>query len=151
MTLPAAGWFPDPQDTARLRWWDGHAWGEATRVRPLEAPAPVVPVLAAMPAGPAFSVEASTPVVEAHSWAYGSSDRRVCLFAVLAVVAAIVSLVVNPWGLASLFGIAAGLVALVRPGATGPWRVVGQSIGASALVLAVATGVVVANGHLHLF
>ena len=151
MTLPAAGWFPDPQDTARLRWWDGHAWGEATRVLPREAPAPVVPVLAAMPAGPAFSVEASTPVVEAHSWAYGSSDRRVCLFAVLAVVAAIVSLVVNPWGLASLLGIAAGLVALVRPGATGPWRVVGQSIGASALVLAVATGVVVANGHLHLF
>ncbi|MDY1006520.1 DUF2510 domain-containing protein [Curtobacterium sp. CFBP9011] len=151
MTLPAAGWFPDPQDTARLRWWDGHAWGEATRVLPREAPAPVVPVLAAMPPGPAFSVEASTPVVEAHSWAYGSSDRRVCLFAVLAVVAAIVSLVVDPWGLASLLGIAAGLVALVRPGATGPWRVVGQSIGASALVLAVATGVVVANGHLHLF
>ncbi|MCP1503060.1 hypothetical protein J2Y89_001804 [Curtobacterium herbarum] len=151
MTLPAAGWFPDPQDTARLRWWDGHAWGEATRVLPREAPAPPAPVLAAMPAGPAFSVEASTSVVEAHSWAYGSSDRRVCVFAVLAVVAAIVSLVVDPWGLTSLLGIAAGLVALVRPGATGPWRVVGQSIGASALVLAVATGVVVANGHLHLF
>lgn len=151
MTLPAAGWFPDPQDTARLRWWDGHAWSEATRVLPREAPDPIVSVLTAMPAGPAFSVEASARAVEARSWAYGSTDRRVCVFAVLAVVAAIVSLVLNPWGLCSLLGIAAGLIALVRPGATGPWRVVGQSIGASALVLAVATGVVVANGHLHLF
>lgn len=25
-----AGWHPDPYGTARLRWWDGHAWSEHT-------------------------------------------------------------------------------------------------------------------------
>lgn len=26
-----AGWYPDPADTACLRWWDGERWSEATR------------------------------------------------------------------------------------------------------------------------
>lgn len=25
---PAPGWYPDPQDAARQRWWDGGAWTE---------------------------------------------------------------------------------------------------------------------------
>lgn len=150
MTLPAAGWFPDPQDTARLRWWDGRTWGESTRVLEREAQAPVLPVLA-VSSGPAFSVETPAGSAEAGSWAYGSTDRRFCVFAVLAVLFAVVSLVVNPWGACSLLGMAAGVVALLRPGATGAWRVVGQSVGASALVVAVATGVVVLDQHLHLF
>lgn len=27
-TAPAAGWFPDPGDPSRHRWWDGTAWTE---------------------------------------------------------------------------------------------------------------------------
>ncbi|MCW2974206.1 MAG: hypothetical protein JWN72_2479 [Thermoleophilia bacterium] len=27
-TAPAAGWYPDPQDPARHRWWNGIAWTE---------------------------------------------------------------------------------------------------------------------------
>lgn len=27
-TQPEAGWYPDPADPARLRWWDGAAWTE---------------------------------------------------------------------------------------------------------------------------
>ncbi|PZE64006.1 DUF2510 domain-containing protein [Curtobacterium sp. MCBD17_021] len=150
MTLPAAGWFPDPRDTARLRWWDGHAWGETTRALPRVAPEPALQALA-VPTGPAFSVEASAGPSEGRSWAYGSTDRRFCVFAVLAVLFAVASLVLNPWGACSFLAMVTGIVALVRPGATGAWRVVGQSVGTSALVLAVATGVVVVNTHLHLF
>ena len=29
-TSAPAGWHPDPHGTARLRWWDGQAWGEDT-------------------------------------------------------------------------------------------------------------------------
>lgn len=40
MNVPP-GWYPDPQNTAHLRWWDGSAWSE--RVRPaLAAPPPPV-------------------------------------------------------------------------------------------------------------
>ncbi|HEX8073426.1 MAG TPA: DUF2510 domain-containing protein, partial [Thermoleophilaceae bacterium] len=27
---PPAGWYPDPQGQARLRYWDGGAWTEQT-------------------------------------------------------------------------------------------------------------------------
>ena len=33
------GWFPDPHDTAQLRWWDGRAWSEHT-YRAQSAPVP---------------------------------------------------------------------------------------------------------------
>ena len=31
MSLPAAGWYPDPQDGSLERWWDGQGW--TTEVR----------------------------------------------------------------------------------------------------------------------
>lgn len=27
---PAQGWYPDPNDASRLRWWDGTAWTDHT-------------------------------------------------------------------------------------------------------------------------
>ena len=27
---PAQGWYPDPNDASRLRWWDGSAWTDHT-------------------------------------------------------------------------------------------------------------------------
>lgn len=150
MTLPAAGWFPDPRDATRLRWWDGRAWGEATRALPARATEPVRPVVVAA-AGPAFSVAtgaaaraAAPSSVEARTWAYGGSARRFCLFAVVAVLAAIVSVAVNPWGACSLVAVGAGVLGVVRPGATGGWRVASRSLSVSAIVVAVATGAVVA-------
>lgn len=31
MSLPPAGWYPDPQSSAQQRWWDGSAWTMQTR------------------------------------------------------------------------------------------------------------------------
>jgi len=31
---PPAGWYPDPSDNLRLRWWDGSTWGYQTRPLP---------------------------------------------------------------------------------------------------------------------
>lgn len=30
MTAPSAGWYPDPSDPRRLRWWTGIGWTDAT-------------------------------------------------------------------------------------------------------------------------
>lgn len=34
---PPAGWYPDPQNRAELRWWDGLDWTEARRASPSQA------------------------------------------------------------------------------------------------------------------
>ena len=35
-----AGWYPDPQDPSRQRYWDGAAWSEATQPFPTAPPPP---------------------------------------------------------------------------------------------------------------
>ena len=37
----AAGWYPDPEDAGRLRWWDGHHW--TAHLAPAAPQAPQVP------------------------------------------------------------------------------------------------------------
>ena len=34
---PAAGWYPDPQHSERLRWWDGLDWTDIKRAPPSNA------------------------------------------------------------------------------------------------------------------
>ena len=34
---PSAGWYPDPENRARLRWWDGLDWTEMRRAVPSDA------------------------------------------------------------------------------------------------------------------
>lgn len=34
---PAAGWFPDPENRSRLRWWDGLDWTDIRRAVPSDA------------------------------------------------------------------------------------------------------------------
>ena len=36
--LPAAGWYPDPADASRIRWWDGQKWTEHVAVSTLGQP-----------------------------------------------------------------------------------------------------------------
>lgn len=48
ISLPAAGWYPDPADASRIRWWDGQTWtqhvavadGGATPASPQPSPTP---------------------------------------------------------------------------------------------------------------
>lgn len=34
---PPAGWYPDPEHSARLRWWDGFDWTDIRRAPPSQA------------------------------------------------------------------------------------------------------------------
>jgi hypothetical protein len=42
--LPPAGWFPDPSDPGRQRWWDGTRWTEFSTDRQSSGSAPQTPV-----------------------------------------------------------------------------------------------------------
>jgi uncharacterized membrane protein YhaH (DUF805 family) len=41
---PLAGWYPDPLDDTRLRWWTGQGWSEHTQQHPRFAPPVSEPV-----------------------------------------------------------------------------------------------------------
>ena len=47
MTTPAAGWYPDPQNAAMKRYWDGTSWTEqvqlSSSVPPPPAPSQLMP------------------------------------------------------------------------------------------------------------
>lgn len=47
-SLPIAGWYPDPEDAAQTRWWNGVGWSDHRR--PAEAAA--APVAPAAPVNP---------------------------------------------------------------------------------------------------
>ncbi|MFZ7089262.1 DUF2510 domain-containing protein [Curtobacterium sp. RRHDQ10] len=165
MTLPAAGWFPDPRDAQRLRWWDGRTWGSATQPAPRSVRTDMTSGTTEVAAAPQFSISA-TKVVDV-AWACGSGvgtvaaagvggfavgqvgpateERRFCLFGWTSLAVALVSAVVNPLGMFSVLAIVLAVAGFVRPRGTGAWRVVGRSFAASAVVIAVTTGIVFAS------
>lgn len=159
MSLPAEGWFPDPQDDRLQRWWDGRSWSHATRPAPAASLAPEVVAAASIvtePAAPRFSVPTGPAfAAESRVWAHGSGVRatstgsirvvrRLCPAALTAVVFAMVSIVSDPFAVFSVLSIVAGVIAIVRPRTTGTWRVASVSGAASAIVLATATGLIAA-------
>ena len=47
MTMPSAGWYPDPDDGTRSRWWNGAAWTDSRSdfQAPIAPVAPMPPVV----------------------------------------------------------------------------------------------------------
>lgn len=54
MTLPSAGWYPDPENPTHSRWWDGLHWSEQSsgfQAAPAPAPYSSAPAALSAPAG----------------------------------------------------------------------------------------------------
>lgn len=72
-TEPPEGWYPDPDNHARLRWWDGGQWTGHERENPaVQAPAQPTPAQAIAP-DPSLD-PVVVPVAEASPY-LGDSDR----------------------------------------------------------------------------
>jgi hypothetical protein len=115
-----AGWFPDPEDPANLRYWDGAAWTDHRH--PADpAGAPVAPAVVAAPTAAATPQFAYTPTAGAAPGyaapygaapAYGAPPQNVLALVglILAIVGAVLGLVV---GIFVLVGIAGAVISIL--------------------------------------
>lgn len=57
MSAPAAGWYADPSDATKLRYWDGAQWTDHTQpAPPPQSGAPVGPPITPLPAESSYGV-----------------------------------------------------------------------------------------------
>jgi hypothetical protein len=74
-SAPPAGWYPDPEDATRTRYWDGTAWAAPQETVPLpgaaiaDAPAPVGAATGAFPPATGLPYAPVPPVRETEGFA----------------------------------------------------------------------------------
>ncbi|MGN6327168.1 DUF2510 domain-containing protein [Pseudolysinimonas sp.] len=56
---PIAGWYPDPENAAAERWWDGAAWSDHRRPSTVAPAAPATPSAPEVPVPPAAPTDGS--------------------------------------------------------------------------------------------
>lgn len=129
MTNMQPGWFTDPSDNSKLRWWDGSAWSDnVSRSGAVWREALPVPPVTPVPAATTFPV-----------WAW-------IALGVAALIA--VLLVPSLVPVASVVALVTGIVALVKK--TPTWlrlksRNIALTVTASAAALLLVSGAVTAN------
>jgi len=153
VSLPAAGWFPDPANATLERWWDGRTWGSATHAADQDhrAAAQTATTATVERQAPRFSISADD--VADHGWACGSgvgavttsstgvvqvtAVRRFCTFGWGSLALALVALVIDPYGVVGLAAVLAAVVGMVHPRGTGTWRIAGRSLALTGAVIGV--------------
>jgi hypothetical protein len=115
-----AGWFPDPEDPANLRYWDGTAWTEHRHpVQPVAAPAAATPAPAADTPQYAYTPTADVPSAAGAVPAYGAAPAYGATPAqnvpalvglILAIAGTVLGLLI---GFFILAGLAGGIVSIV--------------------------------------
>lgn len=85
---PIAGWYDDPRDDARLRYWDGDAWTDHVIARDQAAPAaegatapsgpdaPVAPAASPHPPAAPQWVYPGGPPAQQQQWNYGGAPQQ---------------------------------------------------------------------------
>lgn len=144
MTLPVAGWYPDPEDQARLRWWDGLRWGALA-----PQPAPTVP--ADIP-----WAETSPRPPAPSEYRIGSSDgpltgrkaraakdratRSANPFGYAGLVLSLIAFIFNLLAIPSILGIVFGAIGLARAGQLTGQRITGFGVSLAAVILGLVAG-----------
>ncbi|QOD92780.1 DUF2510 domain-containing protein [Chryseoglobus sp. 28M-23] len=93
-TLPVSGWYEDPEDGTRERWWNGSKWTDLRREKPL--PPPTVP-----------DHRGSSAPASSNPWA------------IVGIVMGFVSLLYNPVLIPSTLGIVFSALGIARANSLG--------------------------------
>jgi hypothetical protein len=131
VTTPDAGWYTDPGDAQRVRWWNGAGWTEHVRPHP-EAVQPVAPVYHVQPAyptQPAFAAQQPYPQQYGYDPRSAVAPRRADRerqmrrnnpWAYTGLLLTLIALLINPFSVLSLLGAGFSIAGLVRAATVDP-------------------------------
>ncbi|MEN0103355.1 MAG: DUF2510 domain-containing protein [Curtobacterium sp.] len=144
MTLPIAGWYPDPQDPSRTRWWDGARWGQLAPAPQLAtAAAPVYEAPPRPPAPSEYRQQAAwndEPVLRGRKAriAKDRATRAANPFGYAGLVLALVAFLFNVFAIPGILGIVFGAIGLARAGQLTGSRITGFGVSLAAIILGLA-------------
>lgn len=146
MTLPTAGWYPDPTDQDGLRWWDGARWGEPAP-RPLEpVAASRVPSWEPAPRPPAPSeyrhILVDQPLTGRRARiARDRATRAANPFGYAGLVLGLIAFIINFFAVPSILAIVFGAIGLARSAQLTGQRITGFGVSLAAVILGLVSGV----------
>ena len=144
LSTPIAGWYPDPQNASRLRWWDGVRWGAlAPEPAPSHAAtaAPVWETRGTRPPAPSEYrpvVDAVAPSGRQARIAKDRATRAANPFGYTGLVLALLAFLVNVFAIPGVLGIVFGAVGLVRANQLTGGRTTGFGVSLAAVILGLA-------------
>lgn len=144
MTLPVAGWYDDPQDATRLRWWDGVRWGAvAPEPKPVVqgATVPTWELPSRPPAPSEYRVVHEEPLRGRMARvARDRATRAANPFGYAGLVLALVAFIFNLLAIPSILGVVFGAIGLARASQLTGQRVTGFGVSIAAIMLGLIAG-----------
>ena len=143
MTLPIAGWYPDPQNPNGTRWWDGARWGAPGPERAVTT-APSSWEAAPRPPAPSeYRRGPSDPPLSGRKARVerNRATRAANPFGYAGLVLALIAFIFNVFAVPGILGIVFGAIGLARAGQLTGSRVTGFGVSLAAIILGlVASG-----------
>ncbi|MBA8991059.1 hypothetical protein FHW23_002324 [Curtobacterium pusillum] len=145
MTLPIAGWYPDPEDQSRLRWWDGLRWGALAPQHATPAGAIPAPDFERSPRPPApseYAVGVIDPPLTGRKArvANDRATRSANPFGYAGLVLSLIAFIFNLLAIPSILGLVFGAIGLARAAQLSGQRITGFGVSLAAVILGLVAG-----------
>jgi hypothetical protein len=136
MTVPAPGWYIDPEDARHMRWWTGESWTEHKSPNPNHLPQPLDPSATYVPFANNLGQSATAGPTKLTRAEKDRQVRRNNSFAYTGCVLALIAFLVNPFAILSILGIVFSAIGLAKSNdLEGRQRVTGRGTAIGGLIL----------------